>query len=77
MKMGPDAWEPSPYEIWNVPLCSLLVEDDDGSYECFAWQPLHDDDGTHKSDEPVSKSIVKLCAGVPMDTVPVHSSLLS
>ena len=57
----------------NDPLFLLLWEDLLGLY--FAWLPqlVHDDAGTHKSDEPVSKSIVKDCAGLPTLTLPVHS----
>lgn len=34
---------------------------------------LHEEDGTQRSDEPVSKSIKNFWAGVPMETVPAHS----
>lgn len=40
-------------------------------------QLVHDDEGTQRSDEPVSKSIVKFCGGVPMEIVPAHSVSLS
>lgn len=57
----------------NEPLFLLLVEDLLGLN--FAWLPqeVHDEEGTQRSEEPVSKTILKLCAGVPMLTVPVHS----
>lgn len=72
--MGPEAWEPSPYWISNVPLCSCEVPDDEGLYECLDWQPVQLEEGTQRSEEPVSKSIMNSCAGVPIETVPVHSS---
>ena len=63
----------------NVPLCSSLVDDADASYLLFE---LHveleqSEDGTHRSEEPVSKSIRNVCAGVPIEMSPAHSSSLS
>ena len=71
--------EPSPYSIENEPLFFVLVDEDDALYCVFF---LHVElvqllDGTHRSDEPVSKSIKNFCAGVPMEILPAHSVSLS
>ena len=59
------------------PLSFLLPEEDEGSYlECVPHVE-HDEAGTQRSDEPVSKSMVKVWAGLPMETLPVQSSSFS
>ena len=54
------------------PLSFLLPEEDEGSYLEWLPQVEHDEAGTQRSDEPVSKSMVKLWAGLPMETLPVQ-----
>lgn len=74
--MGPDTVEPSPYSMEKVPLFLEPVEEEEAVYLCLLLQVelVHDELGTQRSEEPVSKSIRKDCAGVPIEIVPAHSS---
>ena len=60
----------------NVPLFFVPVDDLDAVYLLLLLQVelVQDELGTHKSDEPVSKSMRNDWAGVPMEIVPAHSS---
>ena len=73
--MGPETVEPSPYSISNVPLFFEAVDDDEAAKRFLLLQVelVQDELGTHKSEEPVSKSMRKVCAGVPMLMLPAHS----
>lgn len=57
-----------------MPLFFELVEDFEASNFLWVPQVVHADDGTQRSDEPVSKSMRNGCAGVPMVIVPAHST---
>ena len=74
--MGPETVEPSPYSISNVPLFLELVDESAASYLLFELhvELLQEDEGTQRSEEPVSKSMRKLWPGVPIEIVPAHSS---
>ena len=63
-----------PYSIEKLPLLLVLWEDLDGLYSWWLLsQLLYQDDESQRSDEPVSKSTTKFCAGLPMVMDPVHS----
>ena len=69
--------EPSPYSIWNVPLFLDAVEEEDAVKRCFDLQVelVHDELGTQRSDEPVSKSRFRVTPGVPILTGTTYSRL--
>lgn len=60
----------------KLPLFFTPVEEAEAVYLCLLLQVelVQEELGTHKSEEPVSKSIRKDWAGVPMEIVPAHSS---
>ena len=61
--------------IVKFPSFFAPVDDFPWSYlPCFAPHELHDDAGTQRSDEPVSKSTKNETGGVPMVMCPPHSS---
>jgi hypothetical protein len=70
--------EPSPYCTLSLLLsCRSAVEDLDGSYLlCLAHAfDLQSTEGIQVSEDPVSKSRVKACAGVPMLTGPAQTAV--
>ena len=74
--MGPETVESSPYSISNVPLFFELVDESAASYLFLELHALllQEDEGTQRSEEPVSKSMRKLRPGVPIEIVPAHST---
>ena len=75
--MGPETVEPSPYSMENVPLFFVPVDGLDAVYLLLLLQVelVQDELGTHKSDEPVSKSRFTVTAGVPTLTGTTYSVL--
>ena len=69
--------EPSPYSIENEPLCLELVDDALEEYLCLLRhvELVHDELGTHRSEEPVSKSRLRVTPGVPILTGTTYSRL--
>lgn len=67
--------EPSPYSMENVPLFFTAVDEDDAEKRCLDVQVEleHDELGIQRSEEPVSKSMRNVCAGVPIPMLAAHS----
>ena len=75
MKTGPEAPEPSAYVIEKFPPFFTPLDDFAMLYLPRApRQPVHDDAGTQRSAEPVSKSTKNETGGVPIVMLPAHSS---
>lgn len=77
--ISPDTFELSPYSMKKVPLCSWLVTEFWGLYLFLGEQTevVQSEEGTQRSEEPVSKSMVKPCRGTPIESGPAHSEPLS
>ena len=59
----------------NEPVLLADDEDDEAEYLLLERQVelVHEEEGIQRSEEPVSKSMRNLCAGVPIEIVPAHS----
>ena len=67
--------EPSAYSIENEPLFLVPVEELEAVYLFLLLhvELVQPELGTHRSEEPVSKSMRNDWAGVPIEIVPAHS----
>ena len=67
--------DPSPYLMENDPDCFFPELDLLAVYTCLDLhvELVHDELGTQRSEEPVSKSMRNVWAGEPMEIEPAHS----